>query len=148
MHLLIHLDTSSVIAPAVIKGVGSFNHRSPHPGDLTMSEQFLRLYPSTIHDPQPSRSFLYSCGSSTDGLGLVLMACLSQTQVMPRRVKALHRNFPAPRGMHQACHPHWWHSSSSLAYLFFFNSLASFICSSYGTVSSSMTICSDVSRPV
>lgn len=39
-----------------------------------MSEHFLGLYPSSIHDPQPSRSFLYSCGSSTGGLGLVLVS--------------------------------------------------------------------------
>lgn len=79
------------------------------------------------------------------------MAFLLHAPVMPRRLYALHNDFPAKPlpptsvGKHLTCHPHLQHPSPSSAYLSLFLSLASSICSSQGTVSSSVIDCFDFS---
>ena len=74
------------------------------------------------------------------------MAFLWHAPVIPSRMHALQRDCaanplqPTPIGTQLACHPRLRHSTK-LAYLARFLSLASYMCTSQGTVNASRTTC-------
>lgn len=141
IHLRMRLDTSSVIVAGVIGGSGP---STSYPLNLaTLEWSIPSLFPSSSCpqfvpcDPQFLRGFHCSFGRSADSLSFL----------MPRRLKALHSNFPAKplpptsMDMRWVRHQCLQHSSASLVYFPLFRLSAFSIPSSQGTVSSRMTTC-------
>ena len=122
IHLLIHLDTSSVMEPGVIECFGSFNIIHPHPGDPAEIDKVSTCV--SVACTHRSPLLIHSNLKAFSAVSVVFFeAFLLRAPVIPSRLFALQRDRaaiplqPTSNGTHRARHPPWRHTSTKLACL-------------------------------